>query len=57
MVESKINIISEKIIDFLYKGVGQDEKEVMVYGLKILLSTLINFLLIFINCKVKCTVF
>jgi len=48
MVESKINIISEKIIDFLYKGVGQDEKEVMVYGLKILLSTLMNFLLIFI---------
>ncbi|GAB6099630.1 accessory gene regulator B family protein [Halanaerocella petrolearia] len=44
--KSRLSELSEKIIDIIYQDAVSEEKEIMVYGLKILLSTVIGYAVI-----------
>ncbi|MGM0472459.1 MAG: accessory gene regulator ArgB-like protein [Bacillota bacterium] len=46
--KDKLDLLSSKLIDSWYQDVSASEKEVLVFGLKILLSTLIGYTLIFL---------
>lgn len=47
MKKGKLSLISEKLVNYIYKDSSKKEKEIMTYGAKILFSTLGGYLLIF----------